>query len=119
MIIGKDILSNFFLGGILSSGITLVVQQYRNKVLFLSGFLYTAPLMFPFLLYIVGKYENDHVTQRFVRHCLFGLIFSAIFIIFNYYAIHRFSKYKIRLFLINVMIIIFSFSMYSTLLSSF
>ena len=114
-----EILSNFFLGGILSAAFTLIVLQYQTQALFLSGYLYTAPLMFPYLLYIVGKEKSYDITHRFIRHCIFGLIFSVVFIIFNYSILHNFTKNIFYLLLMNIFIVVFTFIMYSCFLYKF
>mgnify|MGYP001258609979 CR=1 FL=1 len=110
---GNNIVTNFFLGGLISALLTLIVKQYGNKVLFLSGYLYTAPLMFPFLLYIVSKEKNYKITRRFVKHCIFGLLISVIFIVFNYSILHYFTKDVFFLLIVNICIVISSFSLYS------
>ena len=111
-----EILSNFFLGGVLSGAFTLIVQQYQNQALFLSGYLYTAPLMFPYILYLVSKDKSHEITHRFVRHCVFGLIFSVVFIISNYNILHHFTKNSLYLFIINTIIVLLSYFIYSCFL---
>ena len=107
----EKFIKDFFIGGFIYAIITLIIFNLNSKNIYLTGFLYTSPILFPlFLLSINSKY-NSKITTIFIEHCIYGSVLSFILLLLNYYKLIKiFSKEK--LLIVNLLLIFFFFSCY-------